>query len=101
MRTWKRGSIEIVGEILDILEKNSLKKSHIANSCNLDARSLNRYLDVMLNLKLVEKSKDLLHFGITKNGTKFLEKYNALTKFFEKDIEVNEQLEESNPPHLR
>jgi len=80
---WKRGFIEILGEILEKLKENALKKSHIAYKCNLDARSVNKYLTIILNLNLVEKSKDLKHYVITKKGIEFLNQYGALTKLLE------------------
>ena len=96
MITWKRGSIEIVGEILKSLRENSLKKSHIANKCNLDARSVNKYLEIIISLDFVKTSKDMKYFSITQHGIIFLEKYHNLTKYFEKDLHLNEELEDSN-----
>jgi len=49
MSTRKRGFIEIVGDILNALNKNSLKKSHIASNCNLDLRSLTIQIDLVPN----------------------------------------------------
>ena len=87
MSTRKRGFIEIVGDILNALNKNSLKKSHIASNCNLDLRSLTKYLKLIIKMKLVKKSKDSSHFKLTKKGFIFLTQYNNLAKFLEIDIE--------------
>jgi len=83
LSNWKRGFIEILGEILEKLNGESLKKSHIAYKCNLDARSVNKYLKIILSLNLVEKSKDLKHYRITQKGIKFLDQYVAITKLLE------------------
>jgi len=98
--TWKRGSIEIVGEILKNLKENSIKKSHIANKCNLDARTVNKYLDIIISLDFVKKSKDMQHFSITQKGINFLEKYDNLIKYFEKDLHLNVELTDSNLSHV-
>ena len=98
LRTWKRGFIEIVGEILESLSKNPLKKSHISSSCNLDTRAVSKYLNLMIELKLVEKSKDKIHYKITLKGIRFLDEYDLLTKFLENDLENDQSQKES---HLR
>lgn len=85
LRTWRRGFIEIVGEILESISKKPLKKSHISSSCNLDARAVSRYLNFMMELKLAEKSKDKVHYKITLKGIRFLDEYDLLTKFLEDD----------------
>ncbi|MCZ6582499.1 MAG: hypothetical protein O6761_04930 [Thaumarchaeota archaeon] len=88
MSNWKRGFIEILGEILEELKENSLKKSHIAYKCNLDARSVNKYLKIIMSLNLVEKSKDLKHYIITQKGIKFLDQYRALTNLLEWNLRI-------------
>ncbi len=87
MVTRKRGFIEIVGDILNVLNENSLKKSHIASNCNLDLRAVTIYLKLIINMKLVNKSKDSPHFKLTQKGFKFLTQYNNLAKLLENDIE--------------
>jgi len=94
LRTWKRGFIEIVGEILESLSKNPLKKSHISYQCNLDARAVTKYLNLMIELKLAEQSKDIKHYKITLKGIKFLGKYDTLTKFLQKDLKKDHKLTE-------
>ncbi|MGI0041372.1 MAG: winged helix-turn-helix domain-containing protein [Nitrosopumilaceae archaeon] len=95
MRTWKRGFIEIVGEILESLSKKPLKKSHISYQCNLDARAVTKYLNFMLQLKIVEKSKYLNCYQITTKGIKFLEQYITLTKFLQKDLKIEHKIKKS------
>lgn len=95
MLTWKRGFIEIVGEILLNLSNGSLKKSHITYKCNLDARAVTKYIRLMIELKLVEKSKDMQEYKITLQGIRFLEKYDMLMKFLQPDLIPTHDLKES------
>lgn len=83
MSTRKRGFLEIVGEILSILSDEPLKKSHIANKCNLDPRAVSKYLEVIIHLKLVKKSEDLQYFMLTDKGNIFVKKFHNLTKLLE------------------
>ncbi len=87
MSTRKRGFIEIVGDILNVLNKNSLKKSHIASNCNLDLRAATKYLNLIIKMKLVKKSIDSPHFKLTKKGFSYLTQYNNLAKLLENGIE--------------
>ncbi len=92
MVTRKRGFIEIVGDILNVLNKNSLKKSHIASNCNLDLRAVTKYLNLIIKMKLVKKSKDSPHFKLTKKGFSYLTQYNNLAKLLENGIENKEMI---------
>ena len=94
LRTWKRGFIEIVGEILSSLSKCSLKKSHITYKCNLDARAVTKYMHLMIELKLVERTKDTQEYKITLKGIRFLEKYDMLTNFLQPDLIPTQELKE-------
>lgn len=96
LRTWKRGFIEIVGEMLLSLNKGSLKKSHITYKCNLDARAVTKYINLMIELKLVEKTKDTEEYKITLKGIRFLAKYDMLTRFLEPDLMPTQELKESH-----
>ena len=95
MSTRKRGFIEIVGDILNVLNKNSLKKSHIASNCNLDLRAVTKYLNLIIKMKLVKKSIDSPHFKLTKKGFSYLTQYNNLTKLLENDIENKDMIFEN------
>jgi len=82
MVTWKRGFLEITAEILEILLKSPLKKSHISFKSKLDSRAVTKYLKIMQEIKLVDKDKDdSSYFAITQKGKKFLEQYSQLIKF--------------------
>ena len=95
MSTRKRGFIEIVGDILNVLNKNSLKKSHIASNCNLDLRAVTKYLNLIIKMKLVKKSIDSPHFKLTKKGFSYLTQYNNLAKLLENDIENKDMIFEN------
>ena len=95
MSTRKRGFIEIVGDILNVLNKNSLKKSHIASNCNLDLRAVTKYLNLIIKMKLVKKSIDSPHFKLTKKGFSYLTQYNNLAKLLENGIENKDMIFEN------
>jgi len=95
MSTRKRGFIEIVGDILNVLNKNSLKKSHIASNCNLDLRAVTKYLNLIIKMKLVKKSKDSPHFKLTNKGFSYLTQYNNLAKLLENGIENKDMIFEN------
>jgi len=92
MSTRKRGFIEIVGDILNVLNKNSLKKSHIASNCNLDLRAVTKYLNLIIKMKLVKKSIDSPHFKLTKKGFSYLTQYNNLAKLLDNGIENKDMI---------
>ena len=50
----------------------------------------------MIEQKLVEKSKDKMHYKITLKGIRFLEEYDTLTKFLENDLKNDPGQKESN-----
>jgi len=95
MSTRKRGFIEIVGDILNVLNKNSLKKSHIASNCNLDLRAVTKYLNLIIKMKLVKKSIDSPHFKLTKKGFSYLTQYNNLAKLLKNGIENKDMIFEN------
>jgi predicted transcriptional regulator len=87
----KRGFIDIVGDILQSINEKPLKKSHISHNCNLDPRSTTKYLKIIQNLKLVEKSEDLQHYTLTEKGIKFLKQYTNLTEFLSNHVEKDKK----------
>ena len=91
MTAKKRGFIEIVGNILKILNENSLKKSHISHRGNLDSRSVSKYLDMLVQLRLVKKLEDLQQYSLTKRGIKFLDQYNKLAELLENNFEAERE----------
>ena len=78
MSAWKRGFLEIVSEILDSLIEEPLIKTHITFRCNLDSRAVTKYILLMQNIGLIEKSKsNQSHFAITQKGVLYRERFNT------------------------
>lgn len=85
MVTWKRGFIEIIGEILEILSNGPMKKSPISFRCKLDSRAVTRYLKIMIRSNLIKKSiEDPSYFILTLKGSNYLKNYQDLVKNFNK-----------------
>ena len=85
MVTWKRGFIEIIGEILEILSKGPMKKSHISFKCKLDSRAVTRYLKIMAQSNLIKNSiEDPSYFILTLKGSNYLKNYQELVKILDK-----------------
>ena len=88
MSSWKRGFLEIIGEILDNLAGNHLRKTHITYKCNLDSRAATKYLSIMLHAGLIEISKaDPNFYTITEKGIKYRNQFNSFASLMEKDLE--------------
>ena len=85
MIAWKRGFLEIISEILEVLSESPLKKSHISFKTSLDSRAVSKYLAIMKKIGLIKrKEDDISFFTVTKKGMKFLESYRELVKFVKK-----------------
>ncbi len=79
MVTWKRGFLEIVGEMLQGLMEQPMKKTHITCKCNLDSRAVTKYLHVMMANNLVRQTAQTNpHYEITQKGIRYLKQYTAL-----------------------
>ena len=88
MSTWKRGFLEIIAEILDCLIEHPMKKTHVTFKCNLDSRAVTRYLLIMTNVRLVEKSnEDQSFYVITQKGIKYRNQFNSFAQMIESDLE--------------
>ena len=88
MSSWKRGFLEIMAEILDSLMSNPLKKTHITFKCNLDSRAVTKYLTIMQDVGLVEKSKsDPSLYKITEKGVRYRNQFNSFVNMMEEDIQ--------------
>jgi predicted transcriptional regulator len=88
MSSWKRGFLEITGDILDNLIESPLKKTHITFRCNLDSRAVTKYLSVMIQLGLVEKSKnDSSLYAITQKGIAYRNQFNSFISILERDMQ--------------
>jgi predicted transcriptional regulator len=88
MSSWKRGFLEILAEILDSLISSPLKKTHITFKCNLDSRAVTKYLTIMQDVGLVEKStSDKSLYMITEKGVKYRNQFNSFMNMMEEDIQ--------------
>ena len=97
MSSWKRGFLEIIGEILDSLIENPMKKTHITFKCNLDSRAVTKYLSIMTEVGLVEKStKDSSFYVITQKGIKYRNQFNSFANMIETDL--NKIMEKGKNP---
>ena len=77
-----RGWHEIIFYILVVCEEESLK-TRIMNICNLNSIQVEKYLNFILNKKLLVKRKKALKskkyvYKITSKGQNYLKKYNDL-----------------------
>ena len=87
MSSWKRGFLEIIAEILDCLIENPMKKTHITFKCNLDSRAVTKYLSIMTEVQLVEKSsEDKTFYIITQKGIKYRNQFNSFAQMIETDL---------------
>ncbi len=88
MSYWKRGFLEIIGEILESLMGNPLKKTHISFRCNLDSRAVTKYLSVMIYVGLVEISKkNSALYVITQKGITYRNQFHSFISIMERDLE--------------
>jgi predicted transcriptional regulator len=88
LSSWKRGFLEIIGEILDKLIENPLIKTHITFKCNLDSRAVTKYLAVMKYVGLVEQSKnDSTLYVITQKGIHYRNQFHSIISIMERDLE--------------
>ena len=68
-----RRRFEIIGDILSVAEKNSVKKTRIMYVANLSHRLLEKYLREAVGLGFLAVNDD--GYQITEKGKFFLEKY--------------------------
>ena len=74
----KRGFLDIVGQILECLISDQMKKTHVTYRCKLDTRSTERYLKIMKSLELIENNENETIYRISGKGIKFLNHYKKL-----------------------
>ncbi len=87
MSVWKRGFLEINGEILESLKSGPLQKTQISSLCNLDSRAVKKYISVMQTIGLVELlNHNSETFTLTEKGTQYLNHYIELVSLIEKDM---------------
>ena len=88
MSSWKRGFLEIIGEILESLVSSPLKKTHITFRCNLDSRAVSKYLMILMHVGLVEISKkDPACYIITQKGISYRNQFKSFMSMMERDMQ--------------
>lgn len=82
----KRGFLQIVAEILESLMSNPIRKTHISFKCNLDSRTISKYITMMETTYLIEKSPENdAYFRITQNGVNYLDKFKSFIQLLDND----------------
>ena len=74
----KRGVLQIIGSILQSVMANPLRKTHITFKCNLDSRTITKYLKLMKETGLITKNNENEQFfQITPKGIIYLKHYQS------------------------
>jgi len=75
----RRGSLDIIADILDASHRR-VKKTHLMYNCSMSFAQLEKYLDLILNARLlfVEIDGSHLLFKISGKGRSFLKAYESL-----------------------
>ena len=82
----KRSFLQIVAEILESLMSNPIRKTHISFKCNLDSRTISKYLKMMETTYLVEKTpENKSYYRITQNGINYLDQFHSFIKLLDND----------------
>ncbi len=82
----KRSFLQIVAEILESLMSNPIRKTHISFKCNLDSRTISKYLNMMETTYLVEKTpENKSYYRITQNGINYLDQFHSFIKLLDND----------------
>ena len=91
----KRGLLQIIADILQSLKSNPLRKTHITFKCNLDSRTISKYLEIMESNGLLHKHEDnTAYFQITPKGFSYLQRYRSFINLL--DDEESKQYLETN-----
>jgi predicted transcriptional regulator len=78
MEKSKRGSLQIIGSILQSVMANPLRKTHITFKCNLDSRTITKYLKLMRDTGLITtNTENEQFFQITPKGIIYLKHYQS------------------------
>jgi predicted transcriptional regulator len=82
----KRGFLQIVAEILESLMSSPIIKTHISFKCNLDSRTISKYITMMELAHLIEKSPENgSYYRITQNGVNYLKQFHSFIKLLDDD----------------
>jgi len=82
----KRSMLQIVAEILESLMSNPIRKTHISFKCNLDSRTISKYITMMELTYLIDKSpQNDSYYRITQNGVNYLDQFRSFIKLLDND----------------
>ena len=82
----KRSFLQIVAEILESLMSNPIIKTHISFKCNLDSRTISKYITMMEVSHLIEKSPvNGSYYRITQVGVNYLKQFHSFIKLLDDD----------------
>ncbi|WP_048063144.1 winged helix-turn-helix domain-containing protein [Methanococcoides burtonii] len=76
----RRGKLEIIVDILNVVRKSDATKTAIVYNANLNFNRANQYLIMMMCIGLVEK--DINKYSITDLGSEYLHKINDVNMMF-------------------
>jgi len=86
----RRGIFEIICNILEPLSHQPLKKTHLGHKANIDTVTLNKYLDMLLDLGLIEHRLESSDYAILPNGHLYLQAYEKVSTLINKESQLTE-----------
>ena len=84
----RRSRLNIMASILSLCSKKITQKTHIMYFCNLSYDQLQRYLEFLIRMGLLEvvKNEDMKEcYKTTESGKEFLGLFNKLKDFLSED----------------
>lgn len=72
----RRGKIEIIVDILNVVKRSRVTKTAIVYNANLNLNRADQYISMMMDLGLVEKDSN--KYSITALGSEYLYKLNDM-----------------------
>ncbi len=76
----RRGKIEIMVDILNVVKKSHVTKTAIVYNANLNFNRADQYINMMMDVGLVEKTSN--KYSITDLGSEYLYKINDMDPIF-------------------
>ncbi|MCD4821665.1 transcriptional regulator [Methanococcoides sp. SA1] len=80
MGKMRRGKIEIMVDILNVVKKSQVTKTAIVYNANLNFNRADQYINMMMDVGLVEKTSN--KYSITDLGSEYLYKINDMDSIF-------------------
>ncbi len=97
MEIKKRSLLQIVAEILQSLMSSPIRKTHVSFKCNLDSRTVSKYIIMMEQNGLIEKlPRNEWYFKITPKGVNYLDQFQSFISLLDNDeiklMQYNQQI---------